>query len=364
MWLHCGALAQIKGDPAPKAAPALEWVKVSGDGTHFVGEASGKRVVFWGVNYDRDDAGRLLEDYWKDEWETVVADFHEMRALGANVVRIHLQLGKFMDGPDQPNSANLAKLGEVVKLAESIGLYLDVTGLGCYDKAAVPGWYSALDEAQRWAVQGRFWAAVAGMCRESPAVFCYNLMNEPVLTGGNQKEDWLPGEPLGGKHYVQRITTDARGRSDKEIARQWVESLTKAIRAVDSRHLITVGVIPWAQIFKGAKPLFHSPEVGGSLDFVSVHFYPKAGALEESLAALKVYEVGKPLVIEEIFPMGAGIPETEEFIRKSRSHVDGWLSFYWGKGSEEQERKGDIAGKLTGEWLERFEAMGSEIKGD
>ena len=77
-----------------------------------------------------------------------------------------------------------------------------------------------------------------------------------------------------------------------------------------------------------------------------------------------MYEVGKPLVIEEIFPLGADIPETEEFIRKSRSHVDGWLSFYWGKGSKEQKRKGDIAGKLTGEWLERFVAIGGEMKGD
>ena len=41
--------------------------------------------------------------------------------------------------------------------------------------------------------------------------------------------------------------------------------------------MITVGVIPWAQVFKGAKPLFYSPEVGGPLDFVSVHFYPEEG---------------------------------------------------------------------------------------
>jgi len=24
----------------------------------------------WGFNYDRDDAGRLLEDYWEKEWDT------------------------------------------------------------------------------------------------------------------------------------------------------------------------------------------------------------------------------------------------------------------------------------------------------
>ena len=35
----------------------------------------------WGVNYDHDDAGRLLEDYWADEWPTVVEDFREIKAL-------------------------------------------------------------------------------------------------------------------------------------------------------------------------------------------------------------------------------------------------------------------------------------------
>ena len=141
---------------------------------------------------------------------------------------------------------------------------------------------------------------------------------------------------------MQRITTDARGRTDQEIARAWVEKLTTAIRSVDNRPMITVGVIPWAQVFKGAKPLFYAPEVCGTLDFVSVHFYPKAGKLEDDLAALKVYEVGKPLVIEEIFPLGAGYDETETFIERSRTYVDGWISFYWGKTIEEYEQAGDL----------------------
>jgi hypothetical protein len=318
----------------------------------------------WGFNYDRDDAGRLLEDYWADEWGTVADDFREMRALGANVVRIHLQVGRFMTGPDQPNAANLQRLGRLVQLAEQTGLYLDVTGLGCYHKQQVPAWYDALDEATRWNVQANFWKAVAGVCRHSPAIFCYNLMNEPIVGGGEGKNDWLPGKPLAGKHYVQRITLDPRGRSDKEIARAWVQQLTTAIRSVDDRHMITVGVIPWAQVFKGAKPLFYAPEVAGPLDFVSVHFYPKAGDTEGSLAALRVYEIGKPLVIEEIFPLQAGIEQTAEFIVKSREHVDGWMSFYWGRTIEQNKRKADVGGALIAAWLERFVTLAPTEKTD
>jgi hypothetical protein len=313
--------------------------------------------VIWGFNYDHDDAGRLLEDYWGEGWATVAEDFREMKALGANVVRVHLQLPRFMAAPDRPDEANLARLGELVRLAEETGLYLDVTGLGCYHKQDVPGWYDRLEESARWDVQARFWKAVAGVCQGSPAVFCYDLMNEPIVSGGEGKTDWLPGKPLGGKHFVQRITTDPRGRTDREIARAWVGRLTAAIRSVDDRHMITVGVIPWAQVFKGAKPLFYAPEVCGPLDFVSVHFYPKAGKLEDDLAALKVYEVGKPLVIEEIFPLGTSSEETEAFIKRSRAHVDGWISFYWGKTIEEYETAGDLKSALVGGWLRRFRAL-------
>ncbi len=346
--------AQGPGVPPPRK---LDRIRPSEDKTHFVREGTNERIVMWGFNYDHDDAGRLLEDYWGDEWDTVAEDFREMKALGANVVRVHLQLARFMEDEEQPDETNLDRLRRLVRLAEETGLYLDVTGLGCYHKKDVPGWYNSLEESARWDVQARFWKAVAGVCKDSPAIFCYDLMNEPILTGGEDKKDWWPGKDLGGKHYVQRLTLDARGRTDKEIARAWVEKLTTAIRSVDDRHMITVGVIPWAQVFKGARPLFYAPEVGGPLDFVSVHFYPKAGDLEGSLAALKVYEIGKPLVIEEIFPLGAGVEKTEEFIRRSQGYVDGYVSFYWGKSIDENRRKGDVAGALTARWLERFRAL-------
>ena len=344
--------AADRREEARAEAPAqgLEWIRVSQDGTHFVGAATGQRIVMWGVNYDHDEQGRLIEDYWQQEWPKVAADFAEIKALGANVVRVHLQLAKFMDTAEQPHAANLVRLGELVGLAERTGLYLDLTGLGCYHKPDVPAWYDALDEAARWDVQARFWRAVAGVCQDRPAVFCYDLMNEPILPGEKPETAWLAGE-FAGKYFVQRIALDLAGRTRIEVARDWVKQLTGAIREIDQRHLLTVGVIPWAQVFKGAKPLFYAPEVGGPLDFASVHFYPKKGELAGSLEALAVYEVGKPLVIEEIFPLATGIEETGAFIEGSRKHVDGWISFYWGATIEENQAKGDLAGAIMAEWL-------------
>ncbi|HEY3392603.1 MAG TPA: hypothetical protein VGK58_07840, partial [Lacipirellulaceae bacterium] len=135
--------------------------------------------------------------------------------------------------------------------------------------------------------------------------------------------------------------------------------LTSAIRQIDDRHMITVGVIPWAYVFKGAKPLFCSPEVGGPLDFVSVHFYPKQNDVAGALAALRVYEVGKPLVVEEIFPLQCSVEEAAKFIDGSRDHVDGWISFYWGETIEEHRGGKKMQNALMAQWLEYFQSQRS-----
>jgi hypothetical protein len=113
-------------------------------------------------------------------------------------------------------------------------------------------------------------------------------------------------------------------------------------------------VIPWALTFKGAKPLFHDAEVGKPLDFVSVHFYPRTGQVDAALDALKVYEVGKPLVIEEMFPLKCGLEDLDAFIKKSRAFTDGWISFYWGKTIKEYDKDADISGALMTQWLRYF----------
>ncbi len=333
----------------------MERIVVGEDGKSFSGADSGRKFTVWGVNYDHDGEGRLLEDYWEKEWQTVEDDFREIKELGANTVRIHLQIAKFMKSADAPDTENLARLVRLLALAEKNGLYLDITGLGCYHKQDVPPWYDKLDEQERWKAQSNFWHHIATTCRDSPAVFCYDLMNEPVLAGGKVDDGgWLTGE-LGGKFYVQRITRDLAGRTREEVVTRWIAMLSAAIRKVDDSHLITVGVIPWAQVFKGAKPLFHAPEAGKPLDFVSVHFYPESGKVDEALEALKVYELGKPLIIEEIFPLKASLPETADFIARSATHCDGWVSFYWGKTIKENLATKDLKGALVADWLRLFQ---------
>lgn len=334
----------------------MDWIRISEDKHSFIFAKSGQRFVPWGFNYDRDHRSRLLEDYWIDEWTKVERDFAAMKKFGANVVRIHLQLGRFMERAGKPNDQALEQLGRLVKLAERNGLYLDLTGLGCYHKKGVPAWYDALSEKERWAVQARFWEAMAGRCAGSPAVFCYDLMNEPVVPAGRRKDgDWL-GPPWAGKCYVQCITLDPGKRGREEVARQWIRKLTTAIRKVDRRHLITVGLVDWSLdrpglMYSGLEPA----KIAADLDFLSVHLYPAKGKVEEALRTLAGFDVGKPVLIEETFPLKCSIEEFGQFIDGSKNTAAGWVGFFWGQSPEELRRSKAIGDVLTAEWLEFFQ---------
>jgi hypothetical protein len=342
----------------------LPYVEIARDGRGFVLAPSGRRFVPWGLNYG--NAGRLLEDFWESEWPTVADDFREMRELGANVARVHLQLGKFLEAPDRPNSRALDRLGRPVAEAERAGLYLDLTGLGCYRQADVPAWYDRLDEAGRWAVQARFWTAVAERCARSPAIFCYDLMNEPLAPAGRRPPgQWYTGK-FGDYHFIQWISLDLAGRPREEVARQWIQAMTRAIRRHDPRHLITVGLLPSTPEgghISGFVPQIIAPE----LDFLSVHIYPAKGKVAEALTILKGFAVGKPVVIEETFPLTCSAAELEEFLRRSRGLACGWLGHYDGQTVEQLEelkrsKTFTISQALWLDWLTLFRKLGPVMK--
>src|SRR5262245_54450974 len=268
-------------------AGELDFIRVSADKRSFALDKSGRKFSPWGFNYDHDEAGRLIEDYWSKEWPKVEEDFGEMKTLGANVVRIHLQFGKFMEAADRPNKKSLEQLARLLALAEKTGLYLDLTGLGCYHKPDVPAWYDRLSETERWAAQARFWEAVAERCAASPAVFCYDLMNEPVVPGGGKKrDDWL-GAAFGDKYFVQFIALDLAGRKRHDVAKAWIGKLVAAVRKHDHRHLVTVGMVDWSLDRPGLTSGFVPEKVAANLDFLCVHIYPEKGKLAEALTTLK-----------------------------------------------------------------------------
>ncbi|MBI3877966.1 MAG: cellulase family glycosylhydrolase, partial [Verrucomicrobia bacterium] len=240
-------------------------------------------------------------------------------------------------------------------LCEKLNLHLDLTGLGCYHKADVPAWYDALDERARWAAQAKFWEAIALRCANSPAIFCYDLMNEPVVAGAPRKPgDWL-GPPFAGKHFVQFITLDGAGREPHAVAREWIRTLSAAIHSRDKRHLITVGLVDWSLDRPGLRSGFVPDKIVGDLDFLCVHQYPNKGEVAKALDTLRGFAVGKPVVIEETFPLRCSMNEFEEFINRSREHASGWIGFYWGATPAELRKSKEISAAFMLRWLEFFE---------
>ena len=284
-----------------------------------------------------------MEDFWDDEWSTIESDFREIRQLGGNVVRVHLQFGRFMEAADVPNRKALQRLERLVTLAESTGLYLDLTGLACYRPSDVPPWYDALDDTARWRAQANFWRAVAEQCANRPGVFCYDLMNEPIAPAG-KTEKWYSGKLLGGYDFIQLIARDPAGRSRSETAIAWIKELTAAIREKDRTALVTVGMLPWVTNWKHLSG-FVPKEIAPHVDFLSVHIYPKSKLPEEARTALKECAGQKPVVIEETFPLECSIDELAAFLRESRAIASGWIFHYDGSLPEEYdalERAGEI----------------------
>ncbi len=360
IWLVAG-LVLGRPFPAGSAArpPAVrQRVAVAPGGCGFVLLPEKRPFIPWGFNYDRDHRSRLLEDYWDTEWDTVEADFREMKALGANVVRIHLQFPRFMEAPRRPRRAALDRLERLMELCDRLGLYLDVTGLACYRKADVPAWYDALGESQRWAAQASFWAAVARRGARHGCIFAYDLMNEPLLPeAALAPRAWLHPFALGGFHYVQYISLDPAGRSRPEIARAWIRRLAQAVRRADPGRLVTVGLLPNSLEDPARGSGFAPQTVARDLDYLSVHIYPNRGKLGEALDTLGGFQAGKPVVIEEMFPLGCDAEELGDFIQRSQGRAQGWLGFYWGQGPDELRGSKKIGDAMLLGWLELFQKL-------
>ena len=77
--------------------------------------------------------------------------------------------------------------------------------------------------------------------------------------------------------------------------------------------------------------------------------------MDKALKALAVYDIGKPLVVEEIFPLSCSVGDLDQFMSGSKGRVSGWIGFYWGKTIEEhKQEKGSIADGMALGWLEFF----------
>ena len=84
--------------------------------------------------------------------------------------------------------------------------------------------------------------------------------------------------------------------------------------------------------------------------------------MKEAMETLSGFAVGKPVVIEEMFPLNCSFPEFERFIDESRKTASGWIGFYWGKTPEEYRRTNTIQDAFMLSWLEFFQKRAGEVQ--
>lgn len=279
--------------------------------------------------FDRPSAARL---------DALVAEMRTARRLGANSLRIPLELHQVMQSPTRPRPVTLRALAALLAAAEREGVYLDITSNVAWRRALSPGWYDRLPEPQRWDVQARLWRHVAGVASRSPAVLCYELTSEPLINLGTPDPSRYYIGDYGGYTFLQ-VVAAAAGRDPRAVARAWASKLRDAVHSRDDRP-VTIGLLP----FDSPEFAFSPTNIASAVDMITLHDYPKAGHGGESAGIIRrAAGLGKPVMLGETFILHDE-PATRHFLTAAAPYLNGGvLGFFDGRapGEVDTVERGD-----------------------
>jgi hypothetical protein len=277
----------------------------------------------WGMNWGIGDRAPVIT-YFDDPTAANLAvlrsELKTARRLGANSMRVYLQLAQVMATPTRARHRTLAALQRLLALAQGDRIYLDITGDLVWQPARAPAWYGALSRRARWQVQARFWRAVAHAASASAAVLCYELTSEPIVS---QTTGYYYGR-IGDWWFEQSIAT-AKGPAADGAARAWTRLLAAAVRSEDDRP-VTIGLLP-----KMTGP-FSPRNIADQLDVLTVHEYPSTGGSAAATAVVRSFATyGKPVLLGETFILDDDAPTEYAFLTASARYLDGGFEFFDGR---------------------------------
>jgi uncharacterized repeat protein (TIGR01451 family) len=209
-------LGELEDYDPPTSSAASDFVRASGRDA--VVGAHAETVVFKGINVTVPvDADNNSEDVW-DTKAVSLADFQNIKAMGFNAIRLHMNYKTFEDDatPYVYKEDGWHWLDRALSFAKQTGLYvmLDMHGpQGGYQSDKQQGFSAFWDgsgDAPNTANQNRLmalWKAIATRYQHEPIIMGYDLINEP------------------------------RPHVDEEWYR-YAEQIIAAIRTVDNNHMI------------------------------------------------------------------------------------------------------------------------------
>ncbi|HWJ50394.1 MAG TPA: hypothetical protein VNR42_05200 [Solirubrobacteraceae bacterium] len=138
----------------------------------------------WGMNWGVGDDAPVVSFFDNPtaaNFSVLKRELRTAHGMGANSMRVYLQLGQVMATATRSRQATLTALRDLLTVAQDDGIYLDITGDLVWQPSRAPTWYERMPWQERWQVQARFWKAVAHAASTSPAVLCYELTSEPIV---------------------------------------------------------------------------------------------------------------------------------------------------------------------------------------
>ena len=389
-----GARAAMKG-----------FIGVHSDGWNFVNKETGEVFVPFGANYFDPETGWAPKLWQKFDEQRVRKHFEMMADLGTNCARVFLTAGSFQPEPDKVSEEALGKLDAMVAIARDTGIRLNLTGPDHWEGTPdylKPDKYAG--EAALAALE-LFWRTLAARYREEPAIFAWDLLNEPMIPwhSDDMLRRWRCQAGERGE-----IPPNANSEADEQlyqyqlfresIAWEWTHRQAEAIRSVDPNHMVTIGMIQWSFPFvrahwgdhahqPGWYSAFNPKELASLLDFTCVHFYPLLGdpgepemakANAQYLKAVVNYcYAGKPVLLGEYGWAGGGEfqgavrPESyltnwnSLAIESTRELASGWLVWAFSDTPDATDctKFGGLY-KVTGElkeWGKRYRELALEL---
>jgi len=215
------------------------------------------------------------------------------------------------------------------------------------DKKILPEWYKTMSDDEIIQGEALFWSAIAERYADEPAIFCFDLQNEPFINWVDNEEvlpdfgclgtdrkfcyihmhfkevtegwgEWVRNKysteenlseswgdyPRGGETWekiqipstwyaldetgAQRIYDYDLYRED--LAFKWTEAMVEAIRKYDERRLVTIGMLTIGIPFPaGIASGFNPHRLAPLLDFVAIHLYPTRSTKAEDYVVENKY---------------------------------------------------------------------------
>jgi len=379
-------LAGCSSTPGSQAGPRMGLIAIGPDGGGFVEAGASQPFVPFGTNYYDPNTGWPPKVWQQFDPNRVAEHFTLMKELGVNCARVFLAAETFQPDVNSVDEPSLRKLDALIRTAREAGIRLILTGPDHWEGS--PEYWKPDRFAGESALRAleNFWRTVAARYAGEPAIFAWDLLNEPQMPWfletwrpkwnawlevkyANRERlhaawvDELKQEEAWGDVGAPKDVADANNprlldwqRFREHLADEWVRRQAETIRQADPTHLITVGYIQWSYpIIRPGNPslyaAFNPKRQAKWLDFISVHFYPLLGMpfgsrqnWENNLAYLQSIlaycHTGKPVVLSEYGWYGGGSPLGRPFLSEdeqarwlvaeveaSRRLSDGWLSW-------------------------------------